>query len=60
MSQVALPQSLEKDLPFTALAPMQDVTNLWFMKVISQYGSLITSLPSIFALMIPHGSTVAF
>ncbi|MFN5242089.1 MAG: tRNA-dihydrouridine synthase family protein [Aphanizomenon sp.] len=39
MSQVALPQSLEKDLPFTALAPMQDVTNLWFMKVISQYGS---------------------
>ena len=39
MSQVALPQSLEKYLPFTALAPMQDVTNLWFMKVISQYGS---------------------
>ena len=39
MSQVALPQYLEKDLPFTALAPMQDVTNLWFMKVISQYGS---------------------
>ena len=39
MSQISLPQSLQKDLPFTALAPMQDVTNLWFMKVISHYGS---------------------
>ncbi|HYW20844.1 MAG TPA: tRNA-dihydrouridine synthase family protein [Nodularia sp. (in: cyanobacteria)] len=39
MSQVSLPQSLQKDLPFTALAPMQDVTNLWFMKVIAHYGS---------------------
>ncbi|MFM7364930.1 MAG: tRNA-dihydrouridine synthase family protein [Cuspidothrix sp.] len=38
MSQVLLPPSLEKDLPFTALAPMQDVTNLWFMKVIAHYG----------------------
>ncbi len=39
MSQIFLPQSLEKNLPFTALAPMQDVTNLWFMKVIAHYGS---------------------
>ncbi|MBE9208865.1 tRNA-dihydrouridine synthase family protein [Nostoc sp. LEGE 06077] len=39
MSQVSLPQSLNKDLPLTALAPMQDVTNLWFMKVIAHYGS---------------------
>lgn len=39
MSQVSLPQSLQKNLPFTALAPMQDVTNLWFMKVIAHYGS---------------------
>ncbi|BBD63826.1 dihydrouridine synthase, DuS [Nostoc commune NIES-4072] len=38
-SQVSLPQSLHPDLPFTALAPMQDVTNLWFMKVIAHYGS---------------------
>ncbi|MCL6753602.1 tRNA-dihydrouridine synthase family protein, partial [Nostoc sp. CCCryo 231-06] len=38
-SQVSLPQSLQKDLALTALAPMQDVTNLWFMKVIAQYGS---------------------
>ncbi|MEH2273680.1 MAG: tRNA-dihydrouridine synthase family protein [Nostoc sp.] len=38
-SQVSLPQSLHKDLPLTALAPMQDVTNLWFMKVIAHYGS---------------------
>ncbi|WP_088240943.1 tRNA dihydrouridine synthase [Calothrix rhizosoleniae] len=34
-----LPQSLHPDLPLTALAPMQDVTNLWFMKVVSDYGS---------------------
>jgi nifR3 family TIM-barrel protein len=39
MSQVSLPQLLQKDLPFTALAPMQDVTNLWFMKIIAHYGS---------------------
>jgi nifR3 family TIM-barrel protein len=38
MSQVSLPKSLN-NLPLTALAPMQDVTNLWFMKVIAQYGS---------------------
>ncbi|MEH2347623.1 MAG: tRNA-dihydrouridine synthase family protein [Nostoc sp.] len=38
-SQVSLPQSLHPYLPLTALAPMQDVTNLWFMKVIAQYGS---------------------
>ncbi len=34
-----LPQSSHPDLPLTALAPMQDVTNFWFMKVIAQYGS---------------------
>lgn len=39
MSQVSLPQSLHSELPLTALAPMQDVTNLWFMKVIAHYGS---------------------
>lgn len=39
MPQVLLPPSLQKDLPLTALAPMQDVTNLWFMKVIAHYGS---------------------
>ncbi|MBW4455791.1 MAG: tRNA-dihydrouridine synthase family protein [Nostoc indistinguendum CM1-VF10] len=38
-SQVLLPKALQKDLPLTALAPMQDVTNLWFMKVIAHYGS---------------------
>ncbi|KAM3110360.1 tRNA-dihydrouridine synthase family protein [Phormidesmis sp. 146-33] len=38
MSQVSLPRSLYPDHPLTALAPMQDVTNLWFMKVIAQYG----------------------
>ncbi|MEH1869088.1 MAG: tRNA-dihydrouridine synthase family protein [Nostoc sp.] len=38
-SQVSLPQSLHPYLPLTALAPMQDVTNLWFMKVIAHYGS---------------------
>ncbi|MFN5955637.1 MAG: tRNA-dihydrouridine synthase family protein [Dolichospermum sp.] len=30
---------LQKGIPLTALAPMQDVTNLWFMKVIANYGS---------------------
>ena len=30
---------LPKGIPLTALAPMQDVTNLWFMKVIAHYGS---------------------
>lgn len=39
MPQIPLPQSFYPDLPLTALAPMQDVTNLWFMKVIAQYGS---------------------
>ena len=39
MSHVLLPQSLHPQLPLTALAPMQDVTNLWFMKVIAHYGS---------------------
>ncbi|MCF4968733.1 tRNA dihydrouridine synthase [Nostoc sp. CMAA1605] len=39
MFQISLPQALSQDLPLTALAPMQDVTNLWFMKVIAHYGS---------------------
>ncbi|MEM7715921.1 MAG: tRNA-dihydrouridine synthase family protein [Cyanobacteria bacterium P01_A01_bin.68] len=39
MSQVSLPQSLYPELPLTALAPMQDVTNLWFMKILAHYGS---------------------
>ncbi len=39
MSQVSIPPSLHPYLPLTALAPMQDVTNLWFMKVIAHYGS---------------------
>lgn len=39
MPQVSLPQSLHTDLPLTVLAPMQDVTNLKFMKVIAHYGS---------------------
>jgi nifR3 family TIM-barrel protein len=39
MSQVLLPQSLHSGSPLTVLAPMQDVTNLWFMKVIDHYGS---------------------
>ena len=30
---------IQKGIPLTALAPMQDVTNLWFMKVIANYGS---------------------
>ncbi|MBF2062823.1 MAG: tRNA-dihydrouridine synthase [Calothrix sp. C42_A2020_038] len=32
-------KSLVENPPLTALAPMQDVTNLWFMKVIADYGS---------------------
>jgi len=39
MPQVPLPQSLHPDLSLTALAPMQDVTNLKFMKIIAHYGS---------------------
>lgn len=39
MPLVSLPESLCKNLPLTALAPMQDVTNLWFMRVIAHYGS---------------------
>ncbi|MEO1558648.1 MAG: tRNA-dihydrouridine synthase family protein, partial [Cyanobacteria bacterium J06632_19] len=39
MSQVSLPQPLDPELPLTALAPMQDVTNLWFMKILAHYGS---------------------
>lgn len=39
MPQVLLPRLLHPDLPLTALAPMQNVTNLKFMKVIADYGS---------------------
>ncbi|CDN13352.1 tRNA dihydrouridine synthase B [Richelia intracellularis] len=39
MSQALLPKPLYPQLPLTALAPMQEVTNLWFMKVIAHYGS---------------------
>ncbi len=39
MPQVSLPQSQASNLPLTALAPMQDVTNLWFMKIVAHYGS---------------------
>ncbi|MBD2677342.1 MULTISPECIES: tRNA-dihydrouridine synthase [Nostoc] len=39
MPLVSLPQSVHPNLPLTALAPMQDVTNLKFMKVIAHYGS---------------------
>ena len=34
-----LPASIIQGQPFTALAPMQDVTDLAFMKVISHYGA---------------------
>src|SRR5271154_4093827 len=35
----ALPPSLAAGLPLTALAPMQDVTDLAFMRVIAHYGA---------------------
>ena len=35
----ALPLSIIEGQPFTALAPMQDVTDLAFMKVIAHYGA---------------------
>ena len=35
----ALPPPLVADLPLTALAPMQDVTDLAFMRVIAHYGA---------------------
>lgn len=38
MSRSHLPLPICPDLPLTALAPMQDVTDLHFMSVISQYG----------------------
>jgi tRNA-dihydrouridine synthase len=34
-----LPPSQHPQLPLTALAPMQDVTNRWFMKVVAEYGA---------------------
>ncbi len=34
-----LPPTIAADQPITALAPMQDVTNLPFMSVVSQFGS---------------------
>jgi tRNA-dihydrouridine synthase len=38
MSSVSLPPALHPDLRITALAPMQDVTTLWFMHVLAGYG----------------------
>jgi nifR3 family TIM-barrel protein len=35
----ALPPSIDNLLPLTALAPMQDVTSQWFMKVVAEYGA---------------------
>ena len=34
-----LPPPQNPQLPLTALAPMQDVTNQWFMKVVAGYGA---------------------
>jgi tRNA-dihydrouridine synthase B len=34
-----LPAPIQPDLPLTALAPMQDVTDLLFMQVVADYGS---------------------
>lgn len=34
-----LPLTHHPQLPLTALAPMQDVTNQWFMKVLAEYGA---------------------
>jgi nifR3 family TIM-barrel protein len=34
-----LPRSQNPQLPLTALAPMQDVTNQWFMQVVAEYGT---------------------
>lgn len=39
MDATRLPAGLIPGLPFTALAPMQDVTDLAFMSVISHYGA---------------------
>ena len=36
---ILLPEPLQPNLPLTALAPMQDVTDLLFMQVVSEYGS---------------------
>jgi hypothetical protein len=38
-SRPALPAGLAPGLPLTALAPMQDVTDLAFMQVIAHYGA---------------------
>lgn len=38
-ASTALPPSIIADQPLTALAPMQDVTDLAFMQVISHYGA---------------------
>jgi tRNA-dihydrouridine synthase len=35
----SLPVTPHPQLPLTALAPMQDVTNRWFMKVVAEYGA---------------------
>ncbi len=34
-----LPPAQNPQLPLTALAPMQDITNQWFMKVVAEYGA---------------------
>jgi nifR3 family TIM-barrel protein len=39
LSPPALPIGINPQLPLTALAPMQDVTNFWFMQVLAQYGA---------------------
>jgi nifR3 family TIM-barrel protein len=33
------PPQNPQQLPLTALAPMQDITNQWFMKVVAEYGA---------------------
>jgi nifR3 family TIM-barrel protein len=35
----AIPVGINLQLPLTALAPMQDVTNFWFMQVLAKYGA---------------------
>jgi tRNA-dihydrouridine synthase len=34
-----LPPPQNPRLPLTALAPMQDITNQWFMKIVAEYGA---------------------
>ncbi len=39
VAPTALPAGLQPGAPFTALAPMQDVTDLAFMRVVAHYGA---------------------